>query len=852
MPKKIRDYHGRTALAKACDEGNEEKVEVLLGSNPEELDMADNANNSPLQFACNKGFTSIVKMLLDAGANMYTFNRDGDSPYKDAEDGEHDDVLELLLKAGYDPSKAKSNFEKQYPKNRGHFLSFTNKALLGYVQDGDLQAVGEVASNGVKINNAHICAAAEKGYAEILNVLIGLGGISNPNPRKVKETPIQVALRDGNPEVVTLLREQHDFDPLGTVNDQPYYKLAGQREGRGWYEERQALRDAYVARMQHLGRQAEPDEMPKRVQPPKDEMKASELEDVEMKDVPATTHHVEEAEESQEEGEIQEEDGPASKQAPDKSRPPVETKTQPSPKAASSQTSSPVNAQPPPIVNGKIRDERKRSWSDKSNASRPASRPSSQAGPASRSSRPGSQSGTTVSKEDGAYQQLEPVDVASTTAQAAGEPGATLAAPSQLPEERPVPPPAQEEAASLKKAAAQPTETPPVLLPEKPPASLVEESTAQQSAPPSNPSIAPKDPASPSEELPKKSPKESPEESPKEQQSVAPEEAAVMSERPSMVVDKEPAPPEQRSPPPAKRMLPEEHSTAPKSPPGMGPLDGASADDAKSDAMDMEAPVPSNASNGACSPVMTNGHPLDGVDGKEAVQATTPAQPVDPDPELPRALAAFLTKGQELPYRRASNGGLTLRDFCQVGTSYFGELFPDCDASEADELYILGLQASLLLRHHSLTEILHLDASPPRRRAVTAEQRELLLRQPVFRAMISQTQRLKFASKEEIKTSGADFKEGEHGMFQWNCRAVEAEASDRFRALPDPHCFWISLHDFLRLTTPARAPHLVGQHIEAREGLRVLARDASQRKPEIHGKMFLGGAEVAWPKAMVP
>ncbi|VDO81759.1 unnamed protein product [Soboliphyme baturini] len=64
------------------------------------LDITDNAGWSPLHEASNKGFTGIVEMLLNAGANVNFIGCDGVTPLMDAASNGHLDVMNLLLKAG--------------------------------------------------------------------------------------------------------------------------------------------------------------------------------------------------------------------------------------------------------------------------------------------------------------------------------------------------------------------------------------------------------------------------------------------------------------------------------------------------------------------------------------------------------------------------------------------------------------------------------------------------------------------------------------------------------------------------------------------------------------------------------
>ena len=54
-------------------------AEYLI-TNGAPVDMQDAPGNTPLQIAVGKGYVSLVKMLIEHGANVNTFNNAGDTP----------------------------------------------------------------------------------------------------------------------------------------------------------------------------------------------------------------------------------------------------------------------------------------------------------------------------------------------------------------------------------------------------------------------------------------------------------------------------------------------------------------------------------------------------------------------------------------------------------------------------------------------------------------------------------------------------------------------------------------------------------------------------------------------------
>lgn len=100
--KKNRDRNGRTLLARACAQDAAE-AERWLKERPQDLNVPDNAGNTPLQIAALEGDTEVVQLLLDAGCDITCKNIDKDTPLIDAVENGHLEVVKVLLKAGLDP-----------------------------------------------------------------------------------------------------------------------------------------------------------------------------------------------------------------------------------------------------------------------------------------------------------------------------------------------------------------------------------------------------------------------------------------------------------------------------------------------------------------------------------------------------------------------------------------------------------------------------------------------------------------------------------------------------------------------------------------------------------------------------
>lgn len=109
--KKNRDKNGRTLLARACALDDVE-AEMRLKERPQDLDIPDNAGNTPLQIASLEGKSRTVQLLLDAGCDLTCKNIDMETPLIDAVENGHLEVVRMLLRAGLDPRQSNAKGEE--------------------------------------------------------------------------------------------------------------------------------------------------------------------------------------------------------------------------------------------------------------------------------------------------------------------------------------------------------------------------------------------------------------------------------------------------------------------------------------------------------------------------------------------------------------------------------------------------------------------------------------------------------------------------------------------------------------------------------------------------------------------
>ncbi|XP_036404843.1 BCL-6 corepressor-like protein 1 isoform X2 [Megalops cyprinoides] len=97
---------GETLLQRAARLGYQEVVLYCLEKDVREVNRRDNAGYTALHEACARGWTHIVQMLLEHGADINCSSQDGTRPIHDAVAGDNLPVAWMLLNRGADPTLA--------------------------------------------------------------------------------------------------------------------------------------------------------------------------------------------------------------------------------------------------------------------------------------------------------------------------------------------------------------------------------------------------------------------------------------------------------------------------------------------------------------------------------------------------------------------------------------------------------------------------------------------------------------------------------------------------------------------------------------------------------------------------
>ena len=174
------DKNGRAPLHIAVQINDEETVDILLGSRVN-LNKYDGDNMTPLHIACERGYTNMVKKLLEAGANTNE-DKKGLSPLIHAVNRGHPDCVEVLLSSGADPNVVDV---------RG------NSALYTAIQNSNVNLANILLKHGADTkasSNDHdtlLCLAALSGCPESTQALLDSG--CDPNDFKDDDVPPLIA-----------------------------------------------------------------------------------------------------------------------------------------------------------------------------------------------------------------------------------------------------------------------------------------------------------------------------------------------------------------------------------------------------------------------------------------------------------------------------------------------------------------------------------------------------------------------------------------------------------------------------------------------------------------------------------
>ncbi|KAK2753548.1 ankyrin repeat domain-containing protein [Colletotrichum kahawae] len=169
------------------------------------VDSVDVSGRSPLFWAAESGWESIVKALIDAGANPDRDENEGLKPLHRAASMNHAGVVKVLLEAGADPLTLKTkensgNWCGNASRTKGH-TPLMHACHHGYLEA--VEAFLPFLHDTTALHRA-LAWAAERGQDKIVNRILAEPGVDIN--RKIRGgTPLFRACKSGSAETVLLL-----------------------------------------------------------------------------------------------------------------------------------------------------------------------------------------------------------------------------------------------------------------------------------------------------------------------------------------------------------------------------------------------------------------------------------------------------------------------------------------------------------------------------------------------------------------------------------------------------------------------------------------------------------------------
>lgn len=214
-----------SGLYDAIRSGDEKKVKELLHAKPMLLTETLAHSEQPLAIAAKYGQKSIVKILLELGANVNDVDIYERTPLHWAASSGHEEIARMLITHGARVNRGdyQNRTALAYASEKGHIAIVkileaqggihedTNRLLAHAAASGDLDTVIRCLKIGVDFNSPDSPAftalkePAKKGHLEIAKCLIKNGANPNAVLKFWPEPPLFGAALYGNAEMVELL-----------------------------------------------------------------------------------------------------------------------------------------------------------------------------------------------------------------------------------------------------------------------------------------------------------------------------------------------------------------------------------------------------------------------------------------------------------------------------------------------------------------------------------------------------------------------------------------------------------------------------------------------------------------------
>ncbi|MEG7523874.1 MAG: ankyrin repeat domain-containing protein [Chromatiales bacterium] len=218
-------------LFEACESGCLNEVMSLIApkflfislASKVELNTIDKNGNAPLHIASKNGHNTIVKILIDKGADANLTNKNGDTPLNWALIKGNEDIAEFIIGKGADINGV--NKHANPPLHKALEFKRRNIAELIINKGADVNAVDR---NG----KTALLWASMQGFEDIVKLVIQEGADLNASD-KYGNTPVHMALKGGHKNIENLLVskgavvESHIKDTVEEERPQPNERNSG-------------------------------------------------------------------------------------------------------------------------------------------------------------------------------------------------------------------------------------------------------------------------------------------------------------------------------------------------------------------------------------------------------------------------------------------------------------------------------------------------------------------------------------------------------------------------------------------------------------------------------------------------
>ncbi|MBL3529061.1 MAG: ankyrin repeat domain-containing protein [gamma proteobacterium endosymbiont of Lamellibrachia anaximandri] len=186
-------------LFEACESGHLNEVMSLIAprflffslSPTVQINITDKDGNAPLHIASKNGHNTIVKILIDKGADVNRTNKNGDTPLNWALIKGHDDIAEFIIGKGADINAV--NKHANPPLHKALEFKRRNIAELLINKGADVNAVDRNGKTALLWASMH-------GFEDIVKLVLQEGADLNTSD-KYGNTPVYMASRGGHKNI---------------------------------------------------------------------------------------------------------------------------------------------------------------------------------------------------------------------------------------------------------------------------------------------------------------------------------------------------------------------------------------------------------------------------------------------------------------------------------------------------------------------------------------------------------------------------------------------------------------------------------------------------------------------------